>query len=71
MQLLQEYAAAKAVLVQQQQEQPAPQLQGVDRQSCAVTPLGTCSACPSNHRNVSAYYMDLFERGGLLMDCGE
>lgn len=68
MQLLQEYTAAKAAAMQQQ---PAPQLQGVDRQTAAVTPLGTCSACPSNHRNVSAYYLDLFDRGGLLMDCGE
>lgn len=67
MQLLQEYTAAKAAAMQQQ---PAPQLQGVDRQTAAVTPLGTCSACPSNHRNVSAYYLDLFDRGGLLMDCG-
>lgn len=70
MQLLQEYTAAKAAAMQQEQQQPAAQLQGVDRQTAAVTPLGTCSACPSNHRNVSAYYLDLFDQGGLLMDCG-
>jgi hypothetical protein len=70
MQLLGEYQAAKAAAVQQQQGQPR-ELQGIGRTTCAVTPLGTCSACPSNHRNVSAYYMDLFQRGGLLMDCGE
>lgn len=71
MQLLQEYAAAKQSVQQQQQSQPDPQLQGIDRQTCALTPLGTCSACPSNHRNVSSYYLDLFDKGGLLMDCGE
>lgn len=71
MQLLQQYAAAKQAVLQQQQEQPDPQLQGITRETCALTPLGTCSACPSNHRNVSSYYLDLFDKGGLLMDCGE
>jgi ribonuclease Z len=71
MQLLQDYAAAKAAAQQQQEQQPVPQLKGIDRQNVALTPLGTCSACPSNHRNVSSYYLDLFDKGGLLMDCGE
>jgi hypothetical protein len=67
MQLLQDYAAAKAAA----QQHPAPQLNGIDRQTVALTPLGTCSACPSNHRNVSSYYLDMFDKGGLLLDCGE
>lgn len=33
--------------------------------------LGTGSACPSKYRNVSSTYLNFFERGGLLMDCGE
>jgi ribonuclease Z len=33
--------------------------------------LGTMSACPSKYRNVTALYLDLFKRGGLLLDCGE
>jgi hypothetical protein len=70
MQLLQDYQAAKAAIMQQQQLSPDAQLHGIDRRSAALTPLGTCSACPSNHRNVSAYYLDLFDRGGLLADCG-
>ncbi|WIA11634.1 hypothetical protein OEZ85_011737 [Tetradesmus obliquus] len=68
LQMLQDYQAAKA----QVQQQPTPQqLQGISRRAAELTLLGTCSACPSNHRNVSAYYLDLFDRGGLLMDCGE
>ena len=41
------------------------------RESFAVTLLGTCSACPSHLRNVSSYYVDLFAKGGALMDCGK
>lgn len=33
--------------------------------------LGTGAACPSKYRNVTAVYVDFFERGGLLLDCGE
>lgn len=33
--------------------------------------LGTGAAIPSKYRNVTATYLNLFERGGLLMDCGE
>ncbi|EFJ13513.1 hypothetical protein SELMODRAFT_122306, partial [Selaginella moellendorffii] len=33
--------------------------------------LGTGSMHPSKHRNVSAIYLHLFERGGMLLDCGE
>lgn len=70
MQLLQEYLEAKAAVLQEQQQKPDPQLQGITRSTCALTPLGTCSASPTKHRNVSAYYLDFFDRGGLLVDCG-
>jgi hypothetical protein len=71
MQLLQEYAAAKAAVATQQQQQPDPQVQGISRHDCALTLLGTGSSRPTSVRNVSAYYMDLFDKGGLLMDCGK
>ncbi|KAF8070965.1 TRZ4 [Scenedesmus sp. PABB004] len=66
--VLQTYRADKAAA---QAAPPPPQLAGFGRRSAELTLLGTCSACPSNHRNVSAYYLDLFDRGGLLADCGE
>lgn len=71
MQLLQEYAAAKAAVSIQQQQQPDPQVQGISRHACALTLLGTGSSRPNRFRNVSSYYMDLFDKGGLLMDCGK
>jgi ribonuclease Z len=33
--------------------------------------LGTGAACPSKYRNVTSIYLDFYERGGLLLDCGE
>lgn len=33
--------------------------------------LGTGAAIPGKHRNVSGIMLDLFERGGILLDCGE
>ncbi len=36
-----------------------------------MTFLGTASSQPSKYRNVTALYVDLFSRGGLLLDCGE
>lgn len=33
--------------------------------------LGTGCAVPSKHRAPAAIYLHLFERGGLLLDCGE
>ena len=36
-----------------------------------VTFLGTGSAIPSKYRNLSGIYCHLFERGGILLDCGE
>lgn len=36
-----------------------------------LTFLGTASSQPSKYRNVSGCYVDLFDAGGLLVDCGE
>lgn len=36
-----------------------------------ITFLGTGSAVPSKHRNVTGIYLDFFERGGMILDCGE
>lgn len=33
--------------------------------------LGTGAAIPGKHRNVSGIMVDLFERGSILLDCGE
>lgn len=39
--------------------------------TAAVRFLGTGAAIPGKHRNVSGILLDLFERGGVLLDCGE
>jgi ribonuclease Z len=36
-----------------------------------VTTLGTGSAMPSNHRNVSSTHLDIPDLGGILLDAGE
>ncbi|KAL0484430.1 trz1, partial [Acrasis kona] len=36
-----------------------------------VTFLGTGAALPSKYRNVSGILINLFERGGIILDCGE
>ncbi|KAL3682128.1 hypothetical protein R1sor_000150 [Riccia sorocarpa] len=46
-------------------------LRGVGREEMEMVFLGTGSAMPSKYRNLSAIYIHLFERGGLLLDCGE
>jgi ribonuclease BN (tRNA processing enzyme) len=33
--------------------------------------LGTGAAMPSKYRNVSGIYIHLFDRGGIILDCGE
>lgn len=37
----------------------------------AVRFFGTGSAIPGKHRNVSGLMLDMFGRGGVLLDCGE
>ena len=41
------------------------------RDELEVTFLGTGAAIPSKYRNVTGIHVNLFSRGGLLMDCGE
>lgn len=36
-----------------------------------ITFLGTGAAMPSKYRNVTGIYLDFFEKGSLLLDCGE
>ncbi|KAG0614312.1 hypothetical protein M758_6G167300 [Ceratodon purpureus] len=48
-----------------------PCLQGVTREEMEMVFLGTGSSQPSKYRNVSAIYVHLFERGGVMLDCGE
>ncbi|KAA8492119.1 tRNase Z TRZ3, mitochondrial [Porphyridium purpureum] len=38
---------------------------------CEITFLGTAAAIPGKHRNVSAILLNMFERGAVLLDCGE
>ncbi|GIL91146.1 hypothetical protein Vretifemale_18806, partial [Volvox reticuliferus] len=53
-------------------DQPTPELlTSGDRSLAELTFLGTASSQPSKYRNVSGCYVDLFEAGGLLVDCGE
>lgn len=37
----------------------------------AVRFLGTGAAIPGKHRNVSSILIDMYERGGVMLDCGE
>lgn len=41
------------------------------RESLEILFLGTGAAMPSKYRNVTATYLHLFSRGGMLLDCGE
>lgn len=46
-------------------------LKDITREDTEITLLGTGSMQPSKYRNVSAIYINLFSKGGLLLDCGE
>lgn len=46
-------------------------LKNITREDMEITLLGTGSMQPSKYRNVSAIYINLFSKGGLLLDCGE
>ncbi|WVZ72942.1 hypothetical protein U9M48_021323 [Paspalum notatum var. saurae] len=41
------------------------------KEDMEITFLGTGSSQPSKYRNVSSIYINLFARGGILLDCGE
>eukprot|EP00850_Spirogloea_muscicola_P006048 SM000028S10142 [mRNA] locus=s28:599100:604019:+ [translate_table: standard] len=46
-------------------------LKDVGREEMELVFLGTGSSQPSKYRNVSSIYVNLFHKGGLLLDCGE
>ncbi|ESW22643.1 hypothetical protein PHAVU_005G170100 [Phaseolus vulgaris] len=46
-------------------------LDNIRRDDLEIVLLGTGSSQPSKYRNVSSIYINLFSKGGLLMDCGE
>ncbi|CAJ1955278.1 unnamed protein product [Sphenostylis stenocarpa] len=46
-------------------------LQNIRRDDLEIVLLGTGSSQPSKYRNVSSIYINLFSKGGLLLDCGE
>lgn len=46
-------------------------LQHVSRDEMELVFLGTGSSQPAKHRNVTGIYIHMFEKGGILLDCGE
>lgn len=46
-------------------------LRKLGRESLELVLLGTGAAMPSKYRNVTATYLDFFDKGGMLVDCGE
>uniref|UniRef100_A0A2P2K614 ribonuclease Z n=1 Tax=Rhizophora mucronata TaxID=61149 RepID=A0A2P2K614_RHIMU len=46
-------------------------LENIRRDDLEIVLLGTGSSQPSKYRNVSSVYVNLFSKGGLLLDCGE
>lgn len=46
-------------------------LEDIRRDDLEMVLLGTGSSQPSKYRNVSSIYINLFSKGGLLLDCGE
>ena len=49
---------------------PPPAVAGASREELEVTFLGTGAAIPSKYRNVTSIFVNLFDRGCLLMDAG-
>ncbi|ONK67177.1 uncharacterized protein A4U43_C06F16930 [Asparagus officinalis] len=48
-----------------------PCLENITREDMEFILLGTGSSQPSKYRNVSSIFVNLFSKGGLLLDCGE
>ncbi|KAM6595021.1 hypothetical protein CsatA_002724 [Cannabis sativa] len=46
-------------------------LENIGREDMEIVFLGTGSSQPSKYRNVSSIHINLFSKGGLLLDCGE
>lgn len=64
-----EAAAAAAAPAPAGEAVPACVASGA-RDEWEVTFLGTGAAVPSKYRNVTGIHVNLFARGGMLMDCG-
>ncbi|KAH9612129.1 hypothetical protein KSS87_002609 [Heliosperma pusillum] len=45
--------------------------ENISREDMEIVLLGTGSSQPSKYRNVSSIFINLFSKGGLLLDCGE
>lgn len=48
-----------------------PCLDNITREDMEIVLLGTGSSQPSKYRNVSSIFIDLFDKGSVLLDCGE
>ncbi|KAI3935759.1 hypothetical protein MKX01_032943 [Papaver californicum] len=46
-------------------------LENITREDMEIVLLGTGSSQPSKYRNVTSIFINLFSKGGLLLDCGE
>lgn len=46
-------------------------LEGITREDMEIVLLGTGSSQPSKYRNVTSIFINLFSKGGILLDCGE
>ncbi|RZC51311.1 hypothetical protein C5167_019734 [Papaver somniferum] len=46
-------------------------LENITREDMEIVLLGTGSSQPSKYRNVTSILINLFSKGGLLLDCGE
>ncbi|MCI04880.1 zinc phosphodiesterase ELAC protein 2-like, partial [Trifolium medium] len=46
-------------------------LENIRRDDLEIVLLGTGSSQPSKYRNVTSIYINLFSKGGVLLDCGE
>uniref|UniRef100_A0A803NZ43 ribonuclease Z n=1 Tax=Cannabis sativa TaxID=3483 RepID=A0A803NZ43_CANSA len=46
-------------------------LENIGREDLEIIFLGTGSSQPSKYRNVSSIHINIFSKGGLLLDCGE
>lgn len=67
--VLEAAAAAAAPAPAAGEEVPACVAAGL-RDEWEVTFLGTGAAVPSKYRNVTGIHLNLFARGGMLLDCG-
>ncbi|PIA44311.1 hypothetical protein AQUCO_01700130v1 [Aquilegia coerulea] len=60
------------ILSEDKLECPLPSsLEKISREDMEIVLLGTGSSQPSTFRNVSSIFVNLFSKGGLLLDCGE